>query len=80
MQTWRVDLAAGGKSFAEVKIQRVTSKGDALSPLLFVRAMMPLEHIIRKCTAGCKQSKTPEQINHLIYMDFKLFAKNEKEL
>ena len=41
----------------------------------------PLNHILRKCTAGCKLSKLQEQINHLIYMDdIKLFAKNEKEL
>ena len=43
--------------------------------------MMPLNHILRKCTAGNKLSKSQEKINHLIYMDdFKLFAKNEKEL
>ena len=57
MQTWRVELAAGGKGFAEVKIQRDIFQGDALSPLLFVIAMMPLNHILRKCTAGNKLSK-----------------------
>ena len=43
--------------------------------------MMPLNHILRKCTAGYKLSKSQENINHLMYMDdIKLFAKNEKEV
>ena len=29
MQTWRVELSAGGKSLAEVKIQRGIFQGDA---------------------------------------------------
>ena len=80
MQTWRVELTAGGQSLAEVKIQRGIFQGDALSPLLFMIAMMPLNHILRKCTAGYKP-KSQENINHLMYMDdIKRFAKNEKEL
>ena len=55
--------------------------GDELSLLLFVIAIMPLNHIIRKYTGRYKISKLQEKINHLIYMDdIKLFAKNEKEL
>ena len=43
--------------------------------------MMPLNHILRKCTAGYKLSRSQEKVNHLMYMDdIKLFAKNEKEL
>ena len=42
--------------------------------------MMPLNHILRKCTAGYKHSKSQERINHLMYKDdIKLFAQNEKE-
>ena len=41
MKTWRVQLVAGGKSLV-------------LSPLLFIIAMMPLNRILRKCTAGYK--------------------------
>ena len=74
MQTWRVELTAGGRSLAETKIQ-----GDALSPLLFIIAMMPLNHILRKCTAGYKLSRSQEKTNHLMYMDdIKLFAKKWK--
>ena len=42
---------------------------------------MPLNQILRKCTAGYKLSKSQEKMNHLMYIDdIKLFAKNEKEL
>ena len=51
-ETWRVELTAEGKSLAETKIQRGIFQGDALSPLQFIIAMMPLNHILRKCTAG----------------------------
>ena len=69
MEIWRVELRAGGKSLAEVKIQRGMFQWDALSPLLLVIAMIPLNHILRKCTAGYKLSRSQENINHLIYMD-----------
>ena len=40
-------------------------------------AIMPLNHILRKCTAGYKHSRSQEKVNHLMYMDdIKLFAKN----
>ena len=81
MQTWRVELTAGGRSLAETKIQRGIFQGDAISPLLFIITMMPLNHILRKCIAGYNLSGSQEKINHLMYMDhIKLFAKNEKEL
>ena len=81
MKTWRVKLIVGGKTLAETKIQRGIFQGDALSPLQFIIAMMPLNHILRKYTAGYKLTKSQENKNHLMYMDnVKLFAKNEKEL
>ena len=52
MKTWRVELTAEGRILAEAKIQRGFFEGDALSHLLFIIAMMPLNHIARKCTAG----------------------------
>ena len=79
MKTWRVELT-GRRSLAEAKIQRVIFQGDALSSLLFIFAMMPLNHLLRKCTAGYKLSRSQEKISHLMYIDdSKLFAKNEKE-
>ena len=52
------------RSLAEAKIQRGIFQGDALSLLLFIIAMMPLNHIFRKCTAGCTLSRSQEKINH----------------
>ena len=56
MKTWRVELTAGGRRLAEAKIQRGIFQGDALSSLLFINAMMPLNHILRKCKARYKLS------------------------
>ena len=81
MQTWRVELTAGGRSIAETTVQIRIFQGDALSHLLFIIAMMTLNHILRKCTAGYKFSTSQEKINHLIYIDdIKLFAKYETEM
>ena len=78
MKTWRVELTAGGRSLAETKIQTGIFQ-DSQSPLLFIIAVMPLNHILRKCITGYKLSRSEEKINHLMYTDDKLFAKNEKE-
>ena len=61
MKTWRVELTAGGRRLAEAKIQRGIFPGDSLWPLLFIIAMMPLNHILRKCTAGYKLSRSQEK-------------------
>ena len=74
MKTCKVELTTGRKSLAEAKIQRGILMGDALLPLLFIIAKMPLNHILRKITAGYKRTKSQEKINHLIYIDdIKLF-------
>ena len=81
MKTWSVELTAGGKSLAETKIQRGIFQEDALLPLLFIIAMMPLNHILRKCIDEYKLIKSQVKINHLMYTDdVKLFAKNQEEL
>ena len=61
MKTWIVELTAGGRSLAEAKIQRGIFQGDALSPLLYIIAMMPLNYIHGKCTAGYKLSRLQEK-------------------
>ena len=42
IENCRVELTAGGKSLTEVKIRSGIFLGDALSPLQFVIAMMPV--------------------------------------
>ena len=80
MKTKRVELTAGGRSLTETKIPRGIFQ-DALPALIFIIAMMPLNHILIRYTAEYKLSRSQEKINHLMYMDdIKLFAKNEKEL
>ena len=56
-----VELAVEGKSVKEVKTQRGIFQGNASLPLLFVIAMVPLNHILRKCTTGYKLSKSQDQ-------------------
>ena len=42
---------------------------------------MPINNILRRCTAGYKLSRSREKINHRMYMDdIKLFGKSEKKL
>ena len=42
---------------------------------------MPLNHILRKCTAGYKLSRSQEKFIHLMYIDgIKLFARMKKKL
>ena len=81
MKNWRVELTAGRRSLAETKIKRGIFQGDALLRRLFIIAMLPLNHIFRKCTAGYKLSRSQEKVNHQMYMDdIKLFAKKWKKI
>ena len=62
MKNWTVELTVGGRRLAEATIQRGIFQGDALSPLLFIIAMMPLNHILRKCTAEYKLSRSQKKL------------------
>ena len=61
MKTGKVKLTAGRKSLLETKIQRGILQGDALSPLIFIIAMMSFNHILRTCSAGYKLSNLHEK-------------------
>ena len=73
-----MELAAGGETLGEMKIQIFL--GDSLLPLLLQIAMMPLNYIVKKCTGGYKFIKL-RKINHHMGMDFiSISAENKKEL
>ena len=72
MKTRRVELTAAGRKLAEAKIQRGIFQGDALSPLLFIITMMPLNHIIKNAQLDTNLVDRRKKL-------IKLFAKNEKE-
>ena len=56
---------------------RYISRCTIYCTLLFIIAMMTLNHLLRKSTVGYKLSRSQEKINHLMYMDdIKLFARN----
>ena len=81
MKTCTLEMTAGRRNIPKAKTQRSIFQGDALSLLPFKNVMMPLNHLLKKCTAGYKLFKSQENINHLMYMDgIKLFAKNVKDL
>ena len=76
INTWIVELRAGGRSLAEAKIKRGIFQGDALSPLLFIIVMTPVNHIFRKSTDEYKLSRSQEKINHVMKLDgIKLITK-----
>ena len=80
MKSWRVELTCGSETLGEVPIKSGFFQGDALSPLLFVIALIPLTHILRTANPGY-EFRTGETINHLPFMDdLKLYSKSEKAL
>ena len=63
-----------------MKIQREIFQGDALSTLLFVIAMMPLNHIPRKYTGGWKFSNRKKENQPTNVHGCQQTEKYEKEL
>ena len=61
MENWWLELTAEEKKLAEGKIQSGIFQEDALSPLLFVIAMMHMGHILRKGTREYKLQKSQEK-------------------
>ena len=81
MEKWRVMLCSGNLELGEIDIRRGIFQGDSLSPLVFVRRLIPLSLILRKAKAAYEFSGSKEKINHLLFMDdLKLYSKSEKEL
>ena len=49
MAKWKVELTAGGQTLTKVKIKRCIFLEDSLLPLLFIKAMIPLNYVLKKC-------------------------------
>ena len=45
---------------------------------MFVSALIPLSLILRKVKAAYEFSENKEKINHLLFMDLKLYSRSEK--
>ena len=75
-----VELAAGGLTLPEIKMQRGVFQEDSLLPLIFIIEMKLLNHIKRKCTNSYEFKESRDTINHLMYFDgIRIFSKNEKK-
>ena len=77
MKSWQTVLTSNGVNLGEVNIKRGIFRGDSLSPLLFVIALIPVTLILRKATAGYHfTDKT--KVNYLLFMDgLKLYGKDK---
>ena len=63
---WKVELTCGKKELGEVSIKRGIFQGDALSPFLFMIALIPLTSVLRNVKAGYSFVTNKEKINHFI--------------
>ena len=65
MKSWRVELTSSSDVLGEVQINRGIFQGDSLSPLLFIKALLPLTSILRKSKSGYKFA-SGQKINKLL--------------
>ena len=80
-KTTGTSRTAGGKSLVEVKIPRGIFQDGALSPLLFVIVMIPLNHILRKYTVGYKLSKLQKKGQPLnVHGRYQTFCQRRKRI
>ena len=80
MANWYAELTLCGEILAKVNIRRGIFQGDSLSPLLIVKSMIPLTHVLRKAKARYTLGGG-EKINHLLIVDdLKLFGKSENDI
>ena len=80
MKDWSTELFCNNSHLGKVIINRGIFQGDSFSPMLFVIALIPITLVLRKINMGYKLSKDGPVINHMFFIDLKLFARNENEI
>lgn len=81
MGKWKTELTVNNETIGECNIRRGIFQGDALSPLWFVAAMVPLTKLLNSSRKGYQLRNHGLKVNHLLFMDdLKLYAKSEAEL
>ena len=81
MIDWKTKLISGDINLGEVNINRGIFQGDCLSPLLFVKTLIPLTLVLRQMKQGYSFQKAKSKLNHLLFMDdLKLYGSNQKEV
>ena len=81
MTKWRTNLYSNRECLGLVNINRGIFQEDSFSSLLFVIALIPLTHVLRKTGMGYKLEKDGPMINHMLFMDdLKIFARNDNEV
>ena len=74
-------LTANGEVLGEVEIKRGIFRGDSLSPLLFIMALISLTMLLGREDTGYGFGKDKQKINHLLFMDdLKLYGSPVDEL
>ncbi|KAI5731018.1 hypothetical protein M8J77_003330 [Diaphorina citri] len=85
MESWKTKILVqtnqGRIETEEIYIRKGIFQGDALSPLLFCIALIPLSTMLNNSRIGYKLRNQETKVNHLLYMDdVKLYANNERRL
>ena len=81
MMKWRTELMSGGEVLGKVRIRRGIFQGDALSPMLFIMAMIPISSILNRMKKGYELKKGNDKVSNLLYMDdLKLYSKTEEAM
>src|SRR5829696_4157364 len=81
MKKWKTELTSCGQSLGTVPIKQEIFQGDALSPLLFIMAMISISSVLNRSKKGYEIENGGQMISHLLYMDdIKLYAKTSAGL
>ena len=67
-------LCAGNSELGEVDIKRGIFRGNSLSPVVFVLAVIPLSLILTKAKAAYEFSGSKEKIKHLFLWMISLYT------